>query len=142
MKATDDKLAEMRVNLEAAVQVATEAEAAKQAVQVVLEDNERSRGAKVEAIVKEAINQYISSEDFTVLLDKEVGLEMVDLIYRFKCFIPGKKLNLNFVADFPSLPKEITEEMVEEYEGEDTLPKPSTKVVSSYAADGPVNAVV
>ncbi|KAI5316677.1 hypothetical protein L3X38_036384 [Prunus dulcis] len=66
---------------------------------------------------------------------------MVDLIYRFKCFIPGKKLNLNFVADFPPLPKGITEEMVEEYEGEDTLPKPSIKVVSSYATDGPVNAV-
>ncbi|CAL2276722.1 unnamed protein product [Prunus armeniaca] len=44
---------------------------------------------------------------------------MVDLIYRFKRYNPGTKLNLNFIADPPPLPKGVTEEMIEEYEGED-----------------------
>lgn len=62
----------------------------------------------------------------------------MDLIYRFKRFNPGKKLNLNFVADFPPLSEGITEEMVEEYEGEDALPKPSTKGATS---DSPTDTV-
>ncbi|CAL9018833.1 unnamed protein product [Prunus brigantina] len=72
---------------------------------VALEEIERSKDAKVEAALKEAVEQYQSSEKFTVLLEKEVGLEMVDLIYRFKGFNPGQKLNLNFAANFPPLPE-------------------------------------
>ncbi|CAL2270929.1 unnamed protein product [Prunus armeniaca] len=68
------------------------------------------------------MKQYRSSVEFTALLDKEVGLEMVDLIYCFKRFNPGHKLNLNFVADPPLLPKGVTEEMIEDYEGEDAYP--------------------
>ncbi|CAL2266624.1 unnamed protein product [Prunus armeniaca] len=44
---------------------------------------------------------------------------MADLLYRFKRFNPGQKLNLNFVVDPPPLPEGITEEMIEDYEGED-----------------------
>lgn len=55
---------------------------------------------------------------FTILIDQEVGLEMVDLVFRFKRFNPGQKLNLNFAEDFPPLPKGVTKEMVEAYEGE------------------------
>ncbi|CAL8174403.1 unnamed protein product [Prunus armeniaca] len=44
---------------------------------------------------------------------------MVDLLYRFKRYNPGKKLNLNFIADPPPLLEGIIEEMIEEYEGED-----------------------
>ncbi|CAL8163011.1 unnamed protein product [Prunus armeniaca] len=44
---------------------------------------------------------------------------MVDLIYRFKRYNPRTKLNLNFVADPPPLPEGVTEEMIDEYEGED-----------------------
>ncbi|CAL8168183.1 unnamed protein product [Prunus armeniaca] len=68
------------------------------------------------------MKQYRSSEEFTALLDKEVGLKMADLIYRFKCFNPDHKLNLNFVADPSPLPEGVTEEMIEDYEGEDAYP--------------------
>ncbi|CAL8174603.1 unnamed protein product [Prunus armeniaca] len=43
---------------------------------------------------------------------------MADLLYRFKRYNPGKKLNLNFIADPPPLPEGITEEMIKDYEGE------------------------
>ncbi|CAL2276739.1 unnamed protein product [Prunus armeniaca] len=44
---------------------------------------------------------------------------MADLLYRFKRYNPGRKLNLNFIADPPPLPEGLTEEMIEDYEGED-----------------------
>ncbi|CAL2227548.1 unnamed protein product [Prunus armeniaca] len=44
---------------------------------------------------------------------------MADLLYRFKRYNPGKKLNLNFIADPPPLPEGMTEEMIEDYEVED-----------------------
>ncbi|CAL8174198.1 unnamed protein product [Prunus armeniaca] len=44
---------------------------------------------------------------------------MTDLLYRFKRYNPGKKLNLSFIADPPPLPEGMTEEMIEDYEGED-----------------------
>lgn len=81
------------------------------AVRVVLEEIERSRAAEVEAAVRKAVRQYRSS----VLLDKEVGLEIVDLVYRFKHFNPGQKLNLNFDVDPPPLPEGVIEEMIEDY---------------------------
>ncbi|CAL2237955.1 unnamed protein product [Prunus armeniaca] len=56
---------------------------------------------------------------FSILLDKEVGSEMVDLLYRFKRYNPGQKLNLNFIANPPPLPEGMTEEIIEDYEGED-----------------------
>ncbi|CAL2247624.1 unnamed protein product [Prunus armeniaca] len=83
------------------------------------EESERARASEVEAAVQEAIQGYRRSTKFSTLLDKEVGSEMADLLYRFKRYNPGKKLNLNFIADPPPLPEGITEEMVEEYEGED-----------------------
>lgn len=58
VKTAKEKLAEMRVNLDAVVQVAREAEAVEQAVQVMLEESERSRAAEVEASMKEAVTLY------------------------------------------------------------------------------------
>lgn len=101
VKVADEKLVEIKRNLELAMQIAREAEAAKEVVQVALEETKRSKAAEVEGAVKEAVRQYQSSEEFIVLLEKEVGLEMVDLIYCFKRFSPGQKLNLNFAAYFP-----------------------------------------
>ncbi|CAL8175081.1 unnamed protein product [Prunus armeniaca] len=49
------------------------------------------------------------------------GSEMTDLLYRFKRYNRGRKLNLNFIADPPPLPEGLTEEMIEDYEGEDAL---------------------
>ncbi|CAL2227259.1 unnamed protein product [Prunus armeniaca] len=82
-------------------------------------ERQRARASEVEAAVQEAIQGYRRSTEFSTLLDKEVGSEMADLLYRFKRYNPGKKLNLNFIADPPPLPEGITEEMVEEYEEED-----------------------
>lgn len=111
----------MRAALEAAVTVAKDAETAKGAVQAALEESELEKAAEIEATVREGVRSYRSSKEFTALLDNEVGSEMADLLYRFKQFNPGQKLNLNFVADPPPLPEGITEEMIEEYEGEDAL---------------------
>ncbi|KAI5312713.1 hypothetical protein L3X38_041887 [Prunus dulcis] len=99
-----------------------EAEAASDAVRVALEETERSRAAATEAAVREAISKYRSSEEFTALLDNKVGSEMADLVYLFKRFNPGQKLNLNFGTDPPPLPEGVTEEMIEDYEGEDAPP--------------------
>ncbi|XP_034199565.1 uncharacterized protein LOC117614769 [Prunus dulcis] len=113
------KVEEMRVALEAAQAAARDAEAASEAVQDALEESERTKAVEIEAAVRSAIQGYRSSEEFTALLDGEVGLEMADLLYRFKRYNPGQKLNLNFAADPPLLPEGITEEMILEYEGED-----------------------
>ncbi|XP_034218249.1 uncharacterized protein LOC117629761 [Prunus dulcis] len=69
---------------------------------------------------------YRSSGEFAALLDGGVGSEMVGMLYRFKRYNPGQKLNLNFAADPPPLPEGITEEMIEEYEGEDAAEAPGT----------------
>ena len=51
---------------------------------------------------------------------------MADLLYRFKRYNPGQKLNLNFAADPPPLPEGLTEEMIEDYDGEDAeAPEPA-----------------
>ncbi|XP_008245196.1 PREDICTED: uncharacterized protein LOC103343308 [Prunus mume] len=97
---------------------------AKEAVEVALEESERAKASEIEAAVQEAIRKYRYSPDFSTLLDKEVGSEVVDLIYRFKRYNPRTKLNLNFIADPPSLPEGVTEEMIEEYEGEDASGEP------------------
>lgn len=52
----------------------------------MLEETERSKVAEIEAAMKETVRQYRSSKEFTILLDNEVGLEMVDPIYHFKLF--------------------------------------------------------
>lgn len=118
MKAAEAKLFEMRVNLEAAIQAARDAEAAKGAVEVALEEMEWSKAAEADIAVQQAIRQYRLSDEFIALVDKEVGLEMADLVYRFKRFNSSVKLNLNFAADPPPLPEGVTEEMIEDYEGE------------------------
>ncbi|CAL8999474.1 unnamed protein product [Prunus brigantina] len=68
--------------------------------------------------IEAAIRGYHRSSEFSNLLDSEVGGEMTGLLYRFKRYNPGKKLNLNFIADPPPLPEGITEEMIEQYERE------------------------
>ncbi|CAL2255402.1 unnamed protein product [Prunus armeniaca] len=98
---------------------AKEALESKEAIQVAFEESERARALEIEAAVQEAIRGYRQSSEFTTLLDKEVGSEMADLLYRFKQYNPGKKLNLNFIADPPPFPEGMTEEMIEDYEGED-----------------------
>ncbi|CAL8174220.1 unnamed protein product [Prunus armeniaca] len=115
----ESKFADLLSALESARLSAKEALEAKEAVEVALEESERAKASEIEAAVQEAIRKYRYSPDFSPLLDKEVGSEMVDLIYRFKRYNPGTKLNLNFIADPPPLPKGVTEEMIEEYEGED-----------------------
>ncbi|CAL9024923.1 unnamed protein product, partial [Prunus brigantina] len=102
---------------------------------VALEESERARASEIEAAVQEAIRKYRQSFDFSTLLDKEVGSEMVDLVYRFKRYNPRLKLNLNFIADPPPLPEGMTEEMIEEYEGEDALEEPVAPDAEEADAD-------
>ncbi|CAL2228544.1 unnamed protein product [Prunus armeniaca] len=120
----ESKFADKSAALESARLSAREALEAKEAVEVALEESERAKASEIEATVQEAIQTYRHSSDLSNLLDKEVGSEMVDLIYRFKRYNPGTKLNLNFVADPPPLPNGVTEEMIEEYEGEDAPGEP------------------
>ncbi|KAI5338793.1 hypothetical protein L3X38_018065 [Prunus dulcis] len=138
VEAIEAKLAKIRVNLDVAVDAAWEFEEAKQAVEVVLEAAEQSRADEIKAAVKKVITQYRSSEDFTVLLDREVRARMVDLIYRFKCFNLGKKLNLNFLANFPPLP----EVLMEDYESEYAPAKKSTKGTTSNVVDAVTDTAV
>ncbi|CAL2265887.1 unnamed protein product [Prunus armeniaca] len=119
VKVYQAKLGEMSAALELEQLAAKEALESKEAIQVAFEESERVRASDIEAAVQEAIRGYRQSLEFTTLLDKEVGLEMVDLLYCFKRYNPGKKLNLNFIVDPPLLPEGITEEMIEDYEGED-----------------------
>ncbi|CAL8162006.1 unnamed protein product [Prunus armeniaca] len=119
VKASEAKLAEMRAALESAVTATRDAEAAKEAVQVALVESERAKAAEIEAAFREAVQSYRSSSEFSNLLDEEVGSKMAGLLYRFKRYNPGQKLNLNFISDPPPLPESITEEMIEDYEGED-----------------------
>ncbi|BBG99218.1 hypothetical protein Prudu_008831 [Prunus dulcis] len=127
--AAEAMVGEMRTALEAARAAARDAEAVSEAVQDAMQESERTKAAEVEAAVQAAIQGYRSSEEFTTLLDGEVGSEMADMLYRFKRYNPGQKLNLNFAADPPPLPEGITEEMIKDYEGEDAagapvLPRP------------------
>ncbi|CAL8168894.1 unnamed protein product [Prunus armeniaca] len=129
----ESKFADLSSALESAQLSAKKALEAKEAVEVALEESERAKAAEIEAAVQEAIRKYRHSTDFSTLLDKEVGSEMVDLIYRFKRYNPGTKLNLNFIADPPPLPEGVTEEMIEEYEGEDAPEE--TEVAGAEGAD-------
>ncbi|CAL2247790.1 unnamed protein product [Prunus armeniaca] len=115
----ESKFADLSAALESTQLSAREALEAKEAVEVALEESEWAKASEIETDVQEAIRKYRYSSDFSTLLDKEVGPEMVDLIYRFKWYNPGTKLNLNFVADPPPFPEGITEEMIDEYEWED-----------------------
>ncbi|CAL2271963.1 unnamed protein product [Prunus armeniaca] len=131
------KVAEIRVALDAAVMTA------KEAVQAAWEESERAKAAEIEVAVREAIRGYRSPDEFTALLDNEVGSEMANLLYRFKRFNPGQKLNLNFAADPPSLLEGIREEMIDDYEGEDA-PEVATasEVRGEASADEDIEAVV
>ncbi|CAL8990398.1 unnamed protein product, partial [Prunus brigantina] len=130
VKSYEATFAEMTEALESAKLSAREALEAKEAVQVALEESERTKASEIEA----AIRGYRRSSEFSVLLDSEVGEEMAGLIYRFKRYNPGKKLNLNFIADPPPLPEGITEEMIDEYEGE-VVPEPETEEPTANAAE-------
>ncbi|CAL8999504.1 unnamed protein product [Prunus brigantina] len=127
------KFAEMTAALESAQLTVREVEEAKEMVQVALEESERAKALEIEAVVREAIRSYRLSTEFSILLDKEVGSEMADLLYRFKRYNPGRELNLNFITDPPPLPEGLTEEMIEDYEGEDATEE-------AFAAEGSVPA--
>ncbi|CAL9016711.1 unnamed protein product [Prunus brigantina] len=138
VKVYEAKFAEMSAALESALLTAKEALEVNEAVQVALEKSERARASEIEAAVQEAIWKYRHYSDFSTLLDKEVGSEMVDLVYHFKRYNPGQKLmflNLNVTADPPPLPEGITEEMIEEYEGEDAPEEPVFRGAEEANAD-------
>ncbi|CAL8115899.1 unnamed protein product [Prunus armeniaca] len=63
---------------------------------------------------------------------------MAGLLYRFKRYNAGQKLNLNFIANPPSLPEGMTEEMIEDYEGEDAPEK--AHVVEAATEESPAEA--
>lgn len=79
----------MRVELDAVVAAAKDAEATKEVVQVV-EESESAKASEIEAAVWEAIRCYRSSEEFTVLLDSEVGSEMADSSIALNGTTPGR----------------------------------------------------
>ncbi|CAL2269982.1 unnamed protein product [Prunus armeniaca] len=137
VKVYESKFADLSSALESAQLSAKEALEAKEAVAVALEESERAKASEIEAAVQEAIQKYRHSTKFSALLDKEVGSEMVDLIYRFKRYNPGTKLNLNFIADPPPLPEGVTEEMIEEYEGEDAPEETEVAGAEGADAEGP-----
>ncbi|CAL8136798.1 unnamed protein product [Prunus armeniaca] len=137
VKVYEAKFADLSSALESAQLSAKEALEAKDAVAVALEESERAKASEIEAAVQEAIRKYRHSAEFSTLLDKEVGSEMVDLIYRFKRYNPGTKLNLNFIADPPPLPEGVTEEMIEEYEGEDAPEEPEAAGAEGVNAEDP-----
>ncbi|CAL9010659.1 unnamed protein product, partial [Prunus brigantina] len=93
IKSYEATFAEMTAALELAKLSAKEALEAKEAVQVALEDSERTKASEIKAA-------------------------MAGLLYRFKRYNPGKKLYLDFNADPPPLPEGMTEDMIEDYEGE------------------------
>ncbi|CAL2237451.1 unnamed protein product [Prunus armeniaca] len=130
----------MRVVLESAVTVAKEAEEAKKVVQVALEESKRAKVSEIKAAVREAVRSYRSSREFSVLLDKEVGSEMADLLYCFKRYNPGLKLNLNFIADPSPLPEGLTEEMIEDYDGEDAPEEVLAAEGSVVAEEAPADS--
>ncbi|BBG97275.1 hypothetical protein Prudu_006341 [Prunus dulcis] len=132
--ASEAKAEQMRAALEAARAAARDAEAVSEAIQDALQESERTKAAEIEAAVHSAVQGYRSSDEFTTLLDKEVGSEMADLLYRFKRYNPGQKLNLNFAADPPPLPEGLTEEMIEDYEGEDAE-APGSAEANTVAGD-------
>ncbi|BBG95199.1 hypothetical protein Prudu_003679, partial [Prunus dulcis] len=76
--ASEAKAEELRVALEAAQAAARDAEAASEAVQDALDESECTKVAEIEAAVRSAVQGYRSSEEFTTLLDGEVGSEMAD----------------------------------------------------------------
>ncbi|CAL8992684.1 unnamed protein product [Prunus brigantina] len=86
-----------------------------------------------------AERRFCQSTEFSILLDKEVGAEMADLLYRFKRYNPGRKLNLNFIADPPPLSDGLTEETIEDYEGEDA-PEEALAVEGSVPAKATADA--
>ncbi|CAL2238125.1 unnamed protein product [Prunus armeniaca] len=65
---------------------------------------------------------------------------MAGLLYRFKRYNPRQKLNLNFIADPPPLPEGMTEEMIEDYEGEDAPEK--ALAVEAATEESPAEAAV
>ncbi|CAL9018120.1 unnamed protein product [Prunus brigantina] len=132
VKCYEAKFAEMSAALESAQQTAKEALEAKEAVQVALEETEQTKASEIEA----AVRGYRRSAEFSNLLDSEVGEEMAGLVYQFKRYNPGKKLNLNFIADPPPLPEGITEEMIDEYEGEVTPESDAEEPVANATGGG------
>ncbi|KAI5343605.1 hypothetical protein L3X38_011481 [Prunus dulcis] len=65
----------------------------------------RSHAAEVEVAETEAVAKYRSSDEFTLLLDKEVMDQYVDLGYWFKRYNADKKVNLNFLWILLHCPK-------------------------------------
>lgn len=84
-------------------------------MEMALDVTERVKAAEVEEAKAKVIADYRSSEEFTVLVENEFMDQCDNLVYRFKQFNADKKLNLNFLWDYPPLPKGITEEIMEAY---------------------------
>ncbi|KAL6289168.1 hypothetical protein ACE6H2_006678 [Prunus campanulata] len=91
------------------------AQEAKAAVEVALDVAERSHAKEVEYTL--LVAEYRRTEEFTLLVDKEVMEQCDDLVYRLKRYNVDKKLNLNFLWDPPPLSEGVTEEAVEAYKG-------------------------
>lgn len=130
------KIAELSSKLAATELEVVAAHEAKAAVEVAMEAAERSRAREVEEAKAKALADYRSSEEFTLLVDKEVMEQCDDLVYRFKRYNADKKLNLNFLRDPPPLPEGMTEEMVEAYKGEDADADSASDTDSSSGEDG------
>ena len=113
------KIAELSSKLAEAEKAAVDAEEARAGAEAERDAALRSQSAVVEEAKKKAVEEYRTSEEFAKFLDKEVLVQCEDLIYRFKRFNADKKLNLNFLREPPPLPEEMTEDMVEAYQGED-----------------------
>ncbi|CAL8131187.1 unnamed protein product [Prunus armeniaca] len=103
-KENEAKIAELKAKLEASEKAVREAEDAKAAMKMALDVTERAKAAEVEEAKAKVIADYRSSEEFTVLVEKEFMDQCDKLVYHFKQFNVDKKLNLNFLWDYPPLP--------------------------------------
>ncbi|KAL6288102.1 hypothetical protein ACE6H2_012492 [Prunus campanulata] len=129
------KIAELSSKVAATELELLAAQEAKVAVEVALDAAERSHGREVEEAKVKAVADYRMSEEFTLLVDKEVMEQCDDFVYRFKWYNADKRLNLNFLRDPPPLPEGVTEEMVEAYKGEDAEPAEADDTESSSGED-------
>ncbi|KAL6292538.1 hypothetical protein ACE6H2_000680 [Prunus campanulata] len=129
------KIAELSSKVAATELELLAAQEAKAAVEVALDAAERSHGGEVEEAKVKAVADYRMSEEFTLLVDKEVMEQCDDFVYRFKRYNADKRLNLNFLRDPPPLPEGVTEEMVEAYKGEDAEPTEADDTESSSGED-------
>ncbi|KAL6293977.1 hypothetical protein ACE6H2_002119 [Prunus campanulata] len=129
------KIAELASKLAATELEVVAAYEAKAAVEVAMDAADQSHAKELEEARVKAVADYRSTEEFTLLVDKEVMEQCDDFVYQFKRYNADKRLNLNFLRDPPSLPEGVTEEMVEAYKGEDAEPEEADGTESSSGED-------